>query len=115
MTAAQSTDTSARSECCPWCRTPTHRRTDAPTTLLTAPRQVVSIDVADDVIRAGRTHEADPPRGVGGRFWAWTVLIVVALGGVVVYRCRQPIALWWDDRRVRRARRDLVRAGRRRG
>ncbi|SCG48972.1 hypothetical protein [Micromonospora coxensis] len=52
-----------------------------PTTLLTAPDQVLALDVADHVVRAGRVRAADPPSGVGGRFWWWTGLAsAVALG-----------------------------------
>lgn len=39
----------------------------APVTLLTAPDQVLAVDVADSVVRAGRVREADPPSGPGGR------------------------------------------------
>ncbi|MDG4798425.1 hypothetical protein [Micromonospora sp. WMMD1082] len=42
---------------------------------------------------------ADPPRVFGGRFWMWSVLIVVALGAVTAYRCREQLALWWERRR----------------
>ncbi|MFG2013191.1 TolB family protein [Micromonospora sp. NPDC048868] len=79
------------------------RGADAPATLLTAPRDVVAIDVSDDVIRSGRTREASPPR-VGPRFWFWTILIPVLVTGIAAYRFRERIALWLDDRRVRRAR-----------
>ncbi|QLQ37207.1 hypothetical protein [Micromonospora robiginosa] len=58
----------------------------APATLLTAPDQVLAVDVADAVVRSGRVREADPPSGLGGRVW-WSVgLVVLVLGGVVVYR-----------------------------
>ena len=39
----------------------------APGTVLTAPDQVLAVDVADSVVRAGRVREADPPSGPGGR------------------------------------------------
>ncbi|MFY1575319.1 TolB family protein [Verrucosispora sp. WMMD703] len=74
-----------------------------PTTLLTAPRQVVSIDIADEVIRAGQTRVADPPRGVGGRFWIWTAGIMLAVSAVAAYRRREQLTLWWENRRVRRS------------
>jgi hypothetical protein len=80
------------------------RAADAPTTLLTAPKGVVAIDVSDDVIRSGRTRDASPPGGVGPRFWFWTVLITVLVAGIAAYRARERLALWLDDRRVRRAR-----------
>lgn len=60
----------------------------APTTLLTAPGKVVSIDVADDVVRSGRTRAAEPPHGVGGRFWFWTGLAGVVVIVVVAWRYR---------------------------
>ncbi|GAB3845388.1 hypothetical protein GCM10029963_23620 [Micromonospora andamanensis] len=74
-----------------------------PTTLLTAPRQVVSIDIAEEVIRAGHTRVADPPRGVGGRFWIWTTVIVLAVSAIAAYRRREQLTLWWENRRVRRS------------
>ncbi|SCE99178.1 hypothetical protein GA0070607_4082 [Micromonospora coriariae] len=77
----------------------------APRTVLTAPDQVVAVDVADQVVRSGRVRDAQPPGGVGGRFWLWTGLITVLLIGGVLFGSRQRIALWLDDRRVRRARR----------
>ncbi|MFG1891703.1 TolB family protein [Micromonospora sp. NPDC049051] len=80
------------------------RGADAPTTLLTAPMEVVAIDVSDDVIRSGRTRDASPPHGVGPRFWFWTVLIPVLVTGIAAYRCRKGLALWLDNRRVRRTR-----------
>ena len=43
----------------------------APRTLMTGPEQILAVDVADNVISSGRTREANPPGGVGGRFWAW--------------------------------------------
>ncbi|MBQ1009898.1 hypothetical protein KBX53_02820 [Micromonospora sp. M51] len=76
----------------------------APRTVMTAPEQILAVDVADTVISAGRTRAADPPGGLGGRFWSWTILITVVVAGVVVYRNRGGLALWLDDRRVRRAR-----------
>ncbi|MGN9811925.1 TolB family protein [Micromonospora sp. BQ11] len=63
---------------------------DAPTTLLTAPRGVVAIDVSDDVIRSGRTRDASPPDGMGPRFWFWAVLLVtVGVAGIAAYRARR--------------------------
>ncbi|MEU4526884.1 hypothetical protein AB0F49_01515 [Micromonospora ureilytica] len=76
----------------------------APRTLLTAPEQILAVDVADNVISSGRTRDANPPGGVGGRFWAWGVLITLVIAGIAVYRCRNGLALWLDDRRVKRAR-----------
>ncbi|MEV4483457.1 hypothetical protein [Micromonospora coxensis] len=58
----------------------------APTTLLTAPDQVLALDVADHVVRAGRVRAADPPTGVGGRFWWWTGLATVVALGLLVLR-----------------------------
>ncbi|MFR9774883.1 TolB family protein [Micromonospora sp. MS34] len=58
----------------------------APTTVLAAPEQVLAIDVADRVIHSGRVREADPPWGVGGRFWWWTGLAALLLGGVLARR-----------------------------
>ncbi|WP_422736260.1 hypothetical protein ACN263_22090 [Micromonospora sp. WMMD729] len=77
----------------------------APRTVLTAPDQVVDVDVADQVLRSGRIRDARPPGGVGGRFWLWTGLLAVLVTATVLYQSRQRIALWLDDRRVRRARR----------
>ncbi|MGW5556614.1 hypothetical protein ACWER9_05215 [Micromonospora sp. NPDC003944] len=76
----------------------------APRTLLTAPEQILAVDVADNVISTGRTRDADPPGGLGGRFWWWGLLITVVIAGIVVYRTRERLALWLDDRRVKRAR-----------
>jgi hypothetical protein len=81
-----------------------HPGASAPATLLTAPAGVVGIDVANDLLRAGRTRVAHPPTALGPRFWLWTFLIPVLLAGLVAYRRRTAIALWLDDRRVRRAR-----------
>ncbi|GIF71882.1 hypothetical protein [Asanoa siamensis] len=81
------------------------RGATAPTTLLTAPADVVAIDVADTVIRSGRTRAATPPEGIGPRFWFWTILLVLLGVGIVAYRRRVQLALWLDDRRVRRSRR----------
>ncbi|MER5458376.1 hypothetical protein ABT008_26760 [Micromonospora sp. NPDC002389] len=75
-----------------------------PRTVLTAPDQILAIDVADGVIESGRVREASPPGGVGGRFWWWTGLIILVWGGIAAYRGRVGLALWFDDRRVRRAR-----------
>ncbi|MGC4881025.1 hypothetical protein ACLQ26_32710 [Micromonospora sp. DT43] len=77
----------------------------APRTVLTAPDQVVAVDIADQVIRSGHVREAQPPGGVGGRFWLWTGLLTVLVTVGVLYAGRQRIALWYDDRRVMRARR----------
>ncbi|MEU7655399.1 hypothetical protein AB0C42_17165 [Micromonospora taraxaci] len=77
----------------------------APRTVLTAPDQVIAVDVADQVIRNGRVRDARPPGGVGGRFWLWTGLLTVLVTVGLLYASRQRIALWRDDRRVRRARR----------
>ncbi|SCL38057.1 hypothetical protein GA0070624_6082 [Micromonospora rhizosphaerae] len=61
----------------------------APTTVLTAPDQVLGVDVSDDVVHAGRVRDADPPWGVGGRFWWWTGLgCLVLLGLAAVRRAR---------------------------
>ena len=81
------------------------RGAESPTTMLTAPKDVVAIDVSEDVIRSGRTRDASPPRGVGPRFWFWAVLITVLVAGIAAYRNRKGLALWLDNRRVRRARR----------
>ncbi|MEV0720766.1 hypothetical protein, partial [Asanoa sp. NPDC050611] len=81
-----------------------HRGASAPATLLTAPAGVVGIDVAESLLRAGRTRVANPPTALGPRFWLWTFLIPLLLAGLVAYRCRKGIALRLDDRRVRRAR-----------
>ncbi|MFE9694669.1 TolB family protein [Micromonospora sp. NPDC005806] len=67
----------------------------APASVLTAPDQVLAIDVADDVVRSGQVRDANPPWGVGGRFWWCTTLAaLVLLGGVlarrVVTRARGP-------------------------
>ncbi|GIF47683.1 WD40 repeat protein [Asanoa ferruginea] len=76
----------------------------APTTLLVAPDDVVSIDVADAVVHGGRTREAHPPGGVGPRFWVWTSFIPLLLAAIVAFRRRKGLALWLDDRRVTRSR-----------
>ncbi|MET8351759.1 MULTISPECIES: hypothetical protein [unclassified Micromonospora] len=78
----------------------------APRTVLTAPDQVVAVDVADQVVRSGRVRDAQPPGGVGGRFWLWSGLIMVLVTVGVLYASRHRIALWLDDRRVRRTRRN---------
>ncbi|WP_158573834.1 hypothetical protein [Micromonospora craniellae] len=75
-----------------------------PRTMLTAPDQILAIDVADGVIESGRVREASPSGGVGGRFWWWTGLIILVWGGIAAYRGRVGLALWFGDRRVRRAR-----------
>ncbi|MEU5724667.1 hypothetical protein [Micromonospora sp. NPDC047738] len=81
------------------------RGAEVPTTLLTAPQDVVSIDVSNDVIRSGRTRGASPPHGVGPRFWYWTVLITVLVAGIAAYRNREGLALWFHNRQARQARR----------
>ncbi|MGA3526953.1 WD40 repeat domain-containing protein [Melissospora conviva] len=81
-----------------------HSGTEQPATLLTAPRDVVAIDVADSVVRSGQTRTADPPLGVGPRFWFWTVLGTLLVGGVAAYRNRSALALWRFQRRARRGR-----------
>ena len=58
----------------------------APVTLLTAPDQVLAVDVADSVVHAGRVREADPPSGPGGRAWWGAGLVALALGGLAAYR-----------------------------
>ncbi|PSK64554.1 hypothetical protein B0E53_03479 [Micromonospora sp. MH33] len=58
----------------------------APTTLLTAPDQVLAIDVADAVVRAGRVRTADPPAGPGGRFWWAAGVVALVLGGLLARR-----------------------------
>ncbi|MFU8875002.1 TolB family protein [Micromonospora sp. SL4-19] len=88
------------------------RGADVPTTLLTAPQDVVSIDVSNDVIRSGRTRGASPPHGVGPRFWFWAVLITVLVAGFAAYRNREGLALWLDNRRARQARRPGGRSSR---
>ncbi|HEX2772009.1 MAG TPA: hypothetical protein VHN18_06215 [Micromonosporaceae bacterium] len=52
----------------------------APITRMTAPDDVLAVDVADGVIGAGLTRVADPPDRRGPRFWFW--LVVVAAGAV---------------------------------
>ncbi len=84
------------------------RGADAPTTLLTAPADVVAIDVSNEVIRSGRTREASPPHGIGPRFWYWLVfgiVLTVLVAGIVAYRKRAGLAFWLYYRRDRRARR----------
>ena len=75
-----------------------------PVPLLTAPHDVVAIDVADSVIRSGQTRTASPPDGggVGPRFWFWTVLGTLLVAGIAAYRNRSALALWRFERRVRR-------------
>lgn len=58
----------------------------APNTLLTAPDQVLAIDVADAVVRAGRVRAADPPFGPGGRFWWAAGVVALVLGGLLARR-----------------------------
>ncbi|MFC7546015.1 hypothetical protein [Plantactinospora sp. GCM10030261] len=69
----------------------------APATLLTAPEQVQAIDVADAVIRGGRVRVADPPSGVGGRFWWWVGVGSLVASLVLARRMR-------EDHWIRRAR-----------
>ncbi|MET8094380.1 hypothetical protein [Micromonospora sp. NPDC005220] len=73
----------------------------APRTVLTAPAQVDAVDVADQVIRAGRVRDAEPPGGVGARFWLWTGLVTALVAGAVRYLARRRIRRWLDDRRAR--------------
>ncbi|BCJ65396.1 hypothetical protein [Polymorphospora rubra] len=80
------------------------RGAESPTTLLTAPDDVVAIDVADEVVRSGRTREASPPEGVGPRILFWPVVGTVLVVGVVAYRNREGLALWLHNRRIRRTR-----------
>ncbi|MCW3840311.1 hypothetical protein ONA70_09405 [Micromonospora yasonensis] len=58
----------------------------APTTVLAAPEQVLAIDVADRVVHSGLVRDADPPWGVGGRFWWGIGLAALLLGGVLARR-----------------------------
>ncbi|MEU9825709.1 WD40 repeat domain-containing protein [Micromonospora chersina] len=58
----------------------------APNTLLTAPDQVLAIDVADAVVRAGRIRAADPPAGPGGRFWWAAGAAALVVGGLLARR-----------------------------
>ena len=58
----------------------------APVTVLTAPDQVLAVDVADSVVHAGRVREADPPSGPGGRVWWGAGLVALALVGLAAYR-----------------------------
>lgn len=58
----------------------------APTTVLTAPEQVLAIDVADAVVHSGLVRDADPPWGVGGRFWWWTGAAALLLLGAILIR-----------------------------
>ncbi|SCF39152.1 WD40-like Beta Propeller Repeat [Micromonospora viridifaciens] len=87
------------------------RGSQSPTTLLTAPTDVVSIDVSDDVIHGGRTRDASPPHGLGPRFWYWTLLVTFLVAGIAAYRNREGLALWLHNRRARRARRGDVTGG----
>ncbi|MGC4748498.1 hypothetical protein ACLQ28_23015 [Micromonospora sp. DT201] len=76
----------------------------APRTVLTAPEQVLAVDVADQVIRSGHVRGAEPPGGVGGRFWRWSCLVTaLVVCGVVAYSGRRRITRWLDDRRGRPA------------
>ncbi|HEY2669952.1 MAG TPA: hypothetical protein VGJ07_06200 [Rugosimonospora sp.] len=74
-----------------------------PVTVLTAPEQVLAIDVADNVIESGHVRGADPPTGVGPRFWFWSgVLVAVAaallFGAYRLRRGRGRIRRWWRPR-----------------
>ncbi|MFI6266487.1 TolB family protein [Micromonospora sp. NPDC051006] len=71
-----------------------------PHTVTTAPEQVLAIDVADEVVRSGRVRDAEPPGGVGLRFWLWTGLIFVLVIGLAGYWSRG----WRAERRERRRR-----------
>ncbi|WP_406062229.1 hypothetical protein [Micromonospora sp. NBC_00860] len=70
----------------------------APRTVLTAPAQVNAVDIADQVIRGGRVRDAEPPGGVGGRFWLWTGLVTVLVAGAVLYGTRRRTRRWLDGR-----------------
>ncbi|WP_433312635.1 WD40 repeat domain-containing protein [Micromonospora chersina] len=61
-----------------------------PDTLLTAPDQVLAIDVADAVVRAGRVRAADPPSGPGGRVWWAAGAAALVLGGLLARRLLRP-------------------------
>ncbi|HEX5597291.1 MAG TPA: hypothetical protein VFX61_14935 [Micromonosporaceae bacterium] len=55
----------------------------APVTRMTAPDEVRAVDVADNLIAAGRTRVADPPQDrFGPRIWFW---LVVGLAVVAVF------------------------------
>ncbi|MFI6761720.1 hypothetical protein ACIBF5_21525 [Micromonospora sp. NPDC050417] len=75
----------------------------APVTLLTAPDQVLAIDVADDVVHGGRVRSADPPSGVGPWFWFWAGSAGVALLVLILVRVRPQPAHWSERRASRRA------------
>jgi hypothetical protein len=51
-------------------------------TVLTAPPEVSTIDVATDVILSGRTRHANPPWSLGPRFWFGAVILAITLFGV---------------------------------
>ncbi|MEU4553073.1 hypothetical protein [Micromonospora violae] len=70
----------------------------APRTVLTAPAQVNAVDVADQVIHGGRVRDAQPPGGVGGRFWLWTGLATMLVAGAVLYGARGRVRRWLDRR-----------------
>ncbi|MGC4895380.1 TolB family protein [Micromonospora sp. DT31] len=57
-----------------------------PATLLTAPDQVLAVDVADSVVHAGRVREANPPSVLGGRVWWGAGVVALVLGGLATYR-----------------------------
>ncbi|GAB3942320.1 hypothetical protein GCM10027614_29150 [Micromonospora vulcania] len=63
-----------------------------PRTVLTAPDQVLAVDVADQVIRGGRVRDAQPPGGVGLRFWLWAGLFTVLIAAAVTLRA--PVLRW---------------------
>jgi hypothetical protein len=54
-----------------------------PGIVLTAPAQVLAIDVADDVLAGGRVRPADPPTGVGPRVWYWVGPAAVVVAAVL--------------------------------
>ncbi|MEV4624946.1 hypothetical protein AB0J90_01465 [Micromonospora sp. NPDC049523] len=64
----------------------------APATLLTAPDQVLAIDVADGVVRGGVVRSADPPSGVGPWLWFWAGLVGAA---VALYVSRRRWMGWF--------------------
>ncbi|MGC5028361.1 TolB family protein [Micromonospora sp. DT229] len=79
------------------------RGAESATILLTAPADVVAIDVAERVIQGGLTRAANPPLGVGPRLWYWAVVGTIAIAVVVAYLNRAALMLWWGNRKARRA------------
>jgi hypothetical protein len=67
----------------------------APITRLTAPDDVLALDVADGLIGAGSTRAAKPPDGLGPRFWFWLVVAAVAVATGVLGR------RWYVRRHIR--------------